>query len=52
MTWKLVPVPFNFQRILCKTVSKEVCMLIWTNFNNSAIPYIILVACFKNLTFQ
>ena len=44
--------PFNFQRILCKKESEEACMLIWTNFNNFAIPHIILVACFKNLIFQ
>ena len=27
---------FNFQRILCKKESEEVCMLIWTNSNSFA----------------
>ena len=37
VAWKLVPGLFNFQRILCKKDSKEVSMLIWTNFTNFAI---------------
>ena len=32
---------FNFQRILCKKESKEVCILIWTDFDSFAITYII-----------
>ena len=42
--------PFNFQRILCKKESEEVSMLIWTNFGNSAITYLIQVNYFKNFT--
>ena len=36
MTWKLVPSPFNLQRMLFKTKeeSEEVPMLIWTNFDS------------------
>ena len=30
---------FNFPRILCKKDSKEVSMLIWTDFENFAITY-------------
>ena len=39
--WKLVPDPFNFQRILYKEDSVEVSMLIWTNFDSLGITYII-----------
>ena len=38
VAWKLVPDPFNFQRIYRKE-SKDARMLIWTNFNNFAITY-------------
>ena len=41
LAWKLVPSPFNFQRILCKKESEEVCMLILTNFDSFATPYVI-----------
>ena len=40
VTWKLVPGLFNFQRILYKKESKEVCMLIWANFGNFAMTFI------------
>ena len=49
VAWKLVL--FNFQRILCKNDSKEVSMLIWTDFEIFAITYPIYVAYFKNLIF-
>ena len=32
---------FNFQRILCEKDSVKVSMLIWTNFDRSAITYLI-----------
>ena len=48
MTWKLVQGPFNLQRIFCKKVSEDVCMLIWTTFSNFAIANLISVAYFKN----
>ena len=40
--WKMWPenkfqALFNFQKILCKKKSEEVCMLIWTNLNSFAI---------------
>ena len=38
---KLVPSPFNFQRIFCKKESEEVCMLTLTNFDIFAITYVI-----------
>ena len=41
LAWKLVPSPFNFQRILSKKESEEVCMLIWTNFDSFAVTYLI-----------
>ena len=41
VAWKLVPVPFNFQRILCKKESEKVCVLIWTNFDSFANTYLI-----------
>ena len=41
MAWKLVPGPFYFQQILCKTDSEEVSMLMWTNFDGFAITYLI-----------
>ena len=52
VAWKLVPALFNFQRILCKKESEEVCMLIWTNFDSSAITYLMQVVHFKNVVFQ
>ena len=48
VNWKLAPGPFDFQRILCKKESEEVCMVIWTIFDSFAIPYLIKTACFKN----
>ena len=44
--------PVNFQRILCKKESEEVCMPIWTNVDSFAITYLIYVARFKNFIFQ
>ena len=41
VAWKLVPGPFDFQRILCKKDSEEVSTLIWTNFDSFAITYLI-----------
>ena len=41
VSWKLVQTLFNFQRILSKKESKEVCVLIWTSFNSFAITYLI-----------
>ena len=41
VNWKLAPGPFDFQRILCKKESEEVCMVIWTIFDSFAIPYLI-----------
>ena len=38
---KLVPGPFNFQRILSKKESEEVCMFIWANFDNFATTYVM-----------
>ena len=32
---------FNFQRILDKGKSEEVCLLIWTNFDSLAAAYLI-----------
>ena len=32
---------FNFQRIICKIDSEKVCKLMWTNFDNFAIKYLI-----------
>ena len=32
---------FNFQRILCEKDSVKVSKLIWTNFDRSAITYLI-----------
>ena len=34
VAWKLVPLPFNFQRILYKKESEKASMLIWTNFDD------------------
>ena len=51
-TWKLVPGPFNYQRILCKTESEEVSVQIWTKFDSFANTYLIKVACFKNFIVQ
>ena len=51
VSWKLVPGPFNFQRIFCKKEPEEVCVLIWTNFDSFANTYLI-VAYFKNFIFQ
>ena len=39
--WKLVPGPFNFQRILWQKESEEVYMLIWTNIDSFTITYLI-----------
>ena len=50
--WKLVPGLFNYQRILCKTESEEVSVLIWTNFDSFTNTYLIKVACFKNFIIQ
>ena len=41
VAWKLVPVYFYFQRILCKKDSAEVSMLISTNFDRFAITFLI-----------
>ena len=43
VAWKLVPSPFNFQRILYKKESEEVwmCMLILTNFDIFAITHLL-----------
>ena len=41
IAWRLVPSPFNFQRIPCKKESEEVCMMILTNFDIFAITYVI-----------
>ena len=43
---------FNFQRILCKNDSEEVCVLIWTNFDSFANLYLIQVASFNSFIFQ
>ena len=40
VTWKLVPGPLNLQRNLCKKVSEEVCVLIWTNLDSFANTYL------------
>ena len=32
---------FNFQKILCKKESEELCVLIWTNFDSFANTYLI-----------
>ena len=45
---KLVPGPFYFHGIFCKKQSKEVSVLIWTNFHSFAYTYLIQVACLKN----
>ena len=42
----------NFQKIVYKKESEEVCKLICTNFDSFAITYLILVACFKYFIFQ
>ena len=34
-------ISLNSKRILCKKKSKEICMLIWTNFDSFAIAYLI-----------
>ena len=39
VAWRLVPGPFYFPRTLCKKDSKEVSMLIWTDFESFAITY-------------
>ena len=42
VAWKLVPGPFLiFERILCKKDTVEVSIMIWTNFDNFAITYLI-----------
>ena len=51
-TWKLVPGPFNYQRILFKKDSEKVSVLIWTDFDSFASTYLIKVACFKNFIVQ
>ena len=38
VAWKLV-LGSNFQRTFCKNDSKEVSMLIWTDFESFAITY-------------
>ena len=38
---KLVPGPFYFHGIFCKKESKEVSVLIWTNFHSFANTYLI-----------
>ena len=32
---------FDFQRMLCKKESEEVCVRIWTNFDSFADTYLI-----------
>ena len=41
VAWTLVPVPFNFQRILCKKEPEDASMLNWTDFDSFAITYLI-----------
>ena len=41
MAWKIVPGPFNFQRILSKKESNKASMLIWANFDSFGITYLI-----------
>ena len=43
---------FNFQKILIRKDSMEVCKLIWTNFDSFAITYLIKVTCFESLIFR
>ena len=49
---RLVPDPFNYQRILCEQDSGEASMLIWTNFDSYVITYLIEIDYFKIFTSQ
>ena len=41
VAWKLVPALVNFQRLLFKKESEEICKQIWINFGSFAITYLI-----------
>ena len=40
MAWALVPEPSDFQRIIRRKESEEVCIVIWTNIDSFAIKYV------------
>ena len=46
---KLVQAFFNFQRIVCKKESEDVCILIWHKSDSFPVTYLLQVTCFRKL---